>query len=229
MSSILKGRLKGFFGVRLDYRPADRDFLKERGEWKIKEITIMRKPVEQYVKTILNVISLGNFENILKKNFDELSHLFLKIKISDETNFLEITLEKNQTIEFNKYDPSKNIGADVFPLKLNGLDTTLNEFLLNGLNSVGKDVFFKYSALNNNCQNFLDILLKANPKPPLANLISVNPGSQEFILQDTTVLKEELSSLSKTLIQKGTDIAAKADIFIHGYGFKFNLQKIGRS
>ena len=43
------------------------DMLKKYGEQKVVEIFICRKPVEKYVKTLLNVISMGKFNSEMKK------------------------------------------------------------------------------------------------------------------------------------------------------------------
>ena len=77
--SKLISRLKAFTGQRLDYRPSDREFLKQYGDWEIIDMSIQRNPIESYVKTLLNVITLGKFQYSIEKHFDELFHLFLKI------------------------------------------------------------------------------------------------------------------------------------------------------
>lgn len=215
-------RIRGLFGARLDYRPVDRDFLKMRGDWLIDDVTIMRIPLDSKIKTALNILSLGKFEDILKKNFDELFHLFLKIKLISPDglkNTLEITLEKNQTIEINKYVESSSKVTDIMKLVLPETKMTLNTFLQNGLDSVGKEKYFKYDAIANNCQNFILILLQGTPK-----ILELNPGAEKFVLQDTSSLKNELQDYVKTVISKTTDLAARADVLIHGYGLSFNLK-----
>ncbi len=74
--------------------------MKKYGEQKIVEIYICRKPVEKYVKTLLNVVSIGKFNSEMKKyNYDDIYHLFCIMKLSNGEYLLT---KRNQRVSFRK-------------------------------------------------------------------------------------------------------------------------------
>lgn len=85
--------------VRTDYPPDVRKWINEYGEKKITKIVVCRKPVQKYIKTVLNGIALGKFnKNIGSLNYDDLFHLYIYMTI-DGKNFI---LEKNEVIQVTK-------------------------------------------------------------------------------------------------------------------------------
>ena len=53
-------------GYRLDYPPSSRKVLKEFNQCFIKAIYVFRKPVQAFVKPVLNAISIGQFGELLQ-------------------------------------------------------------------------------------------------------------------------------------------------------------------
>ena len=208
--SGIKSRFRALEGVRLDYRPVDRKFIGENKDAIITEMTVYRTPVQSYVKKLANVLTLGKFGEIMSKHYDEIYHLFLRIKLS---NGKDITLEKNQTIEINNFDPKRdtNEGTEKLPLKLPP-DLTFGKFLENGLAITTPDIYFRYNPISTNCQQYLTVLLKGS------GIDTLNPEAATFIFQNMKHLREGLSSFQKTVFKGITDLAAVADVAIHGYG-----------
>ena len=216
-------RFRALTGTRLTYRPVDREFIKNYGNWIITEMNVMRQPVNKNVKTALNFLTLGKFDDLVKKDYDEVYHLFLEITLINPTgqltmtqkitgakdSSLKITLEKNQTIEINYYKPRE--GTDSLPLVIpQGM--TLGSLLSNAEKSVSLEEYFRYDPLSTNCQAYIIIVLKAN------GILQMNPKAQDFIYQDLGTLKAELPSYARKIMKGLTDIAGRADVIINGYG-----------
>ena len=79
--NAIKSRLRAFQGVRLDYSPSIREFLQSNSESIISGLIVYRAPVDAYVKTLANIVSLGKFKQLLDKSYDEVYHLFMKIDL----------------------------------------------------------------------------------------------------------------------------------------------------
>lgn len=76
-----------------------REFLNKYGEKEITSIIICRTPVEKYVKTALDVLSLGKFsKNIERLSYDTVFHLYIYVVIGNET----FIMEKNEIITITK-------------------------------------------------------------------------------------------------------------------------------
>jgi len=219
-------RFRALTGTRLTYRPTDREFIKSYKDWIITEMAVMRQPVDKNVKTALNFLTLGKFDDLVKKDYDDVYHLFLEITIKSPTGQLtlfqkatgakdssiKITLEKNQTIEINYY--KQRDGTDSLPLVIPA-NMTLGTLLGNAEKSVPVEEYYRYDPLTNNCQSYIMIILKAN------GILELNPKAKDFVYQDLGTLKAELPSYAQTIMRGLTDIAGRADIALHGYGLKF--------
>lgn len=76
-----------------------KDFIQKYGDKDITSIIICKTPVEKYVKTALNVISLGKFnKNIQDLSYDNIFHLYIYVVIGNET----FIMEKNEIITITK-------------------------------------------------------------------------------------------------------------------------------
>jgi hypothetical protein len=218
--SIVSGitsRAQALKGVRLDYRPKDRKFIAENGDAIITEISVYRTPVESYVKTLANVLTLGKFGEILKSKYDDIYHLYLRIKLS---NGKDITLEKNATIEINPFKASRDTNAGSEKLELDiPANLTFGEFLKNGQAITTPDAYFRYDPISTNCQQYLTILLKGS------NIERLNPDANDFIFQDMSHLRNGLTTFQKKLFKGVTDLAGVADVAFHGAGLKKRRMK----
>ena len=186
------------------FNPTIEKLLKQYGDKQIEMITIYKKPIKSYIKTILNTLSLGQLDKNLKEaKYDKLFHLYMVFKISDYEN---IFIEKNERInikeintKFDYHIPQRVIN------NINNL--TINQMLNNTINMIGKDNFFIYKSHSWNCQNFIMNVLKSN------NLL--NQELSDFILQDTKKIFYNMGYI-KPISDIITDTAASINIIKEG-------------
>jgi hypothetical protein len=62
---------------------------------------IHRKPVDKILKDVINVISLGKFENY-KKTYDEVFHLSVIFEVEKDGNKVYLMTEKRPNIYWSK-------------------------------------------------------------------------------------------------------------------------------
>jgi hypothetical protein len=185
------------------FKPDDRKLLLALGDKPIAHITICRKPISNNIKSLLNILSLGQFEkNLNDSEYDKLFHLFLQIKLSTGQN---IVLEKNERVNLqsiNKIDNETETLDVTFNNKL-----TLNTLINNTINNIGNENFYIYKSHSWNCQNFVMNILNSNGL--------LNENNKHFILQDTEQLFKKLGYL-KYISDKLTDVAAIGNVVYHG-------------
>lgn len=207
-------RLRGLVDQRLDYRPKDREFIATHKDWIIIEpMTIMREPVQKYLKTFINFLTLGKFQDVLERHYDDVFHLFLimTLKSPDGSRIEQISIEKNQTIEINPYSKRDDSKAEKFPLVIpEGM--RFGNFLDKARASTSEDTYFRYDPLSYNCQAYIKILLDAN------GILKLNPTAKDFLYQDMSELRNALPEYAKKVMRGITNLAGSADVLIHGYG-----------
>ena len=197
----VKEKVKEVFSPRNGYNNKSSSVIKQVGNQKIRNIIVVRAPIEKFIKTALNAITLGKFkESLAKTPYDDLYHLSLNIQIEDNSI---ITIEKNEVINIQKgaktYKNSEKMNVD-----LKNKDITLNEFLEAGYKNAGNDSkYFQYDAFNNNCQNYIMYLLNGSGLS--------TPEIKKFVLQDITKLIEETPDYAKKIASLTTDVAGVAD------------------
>lgn len=172
------------------------------GNLVVENYTLKRSPVASAIVSLINIISLGSIQKkINRSNYDTLFHLFIEFKINDT---LKINLEKNERMnmtvneKYRENTQSKEI--------LNTESKTINEILENTRLYMG-DLFYTYSASQNNCQDFIASIIKSN-----------NIGDQtdlEFIKQDTETLFKNKSYLSK-ISDTVTNLAGSSNTIFSG-------------
>lgn len=127
-----------------------------------------RSVVEQYEKfkiiammvhrKVIGSQKLVDKLNLLKnKPYDELFHLFLVVTLE---NGIMLRIEKNATI--NIFILSNSVSDDKIQIYKINKNLTLGNMLKNTENHMGTNKYYQYSAINNNCQMFLDNILKSN-------------------------------------------------------------------
>lgn len=181
--------------------PDGRKLLEQIANEEIKTIDIVRTPLSSFTKTFLNVISLGQFEKISKKYFDDMFHL--SIWINGKYN-----LEKNEVIAFNQKNPREQ-GSEVKKVQVIPQGITFQTLIEKTKARMG-DKFGKYDAGQNNCQDFITNIFKAN-----------NIGDQsdyDFIKQDTKEIFEKLPAFSKVLGNLATKAGAIWNRLLKGNG-----------
>ena len=144
-------RLKDFtsklLGFSYGFSPKIQARLNNVGNIKIKNIRVIRQPIQSLINVVLNALTLGDYNKVKKDyNYDNLYHL----KIVINFNFV---LEKNERINFDVH--KKSVGEEGINVPLNNNNLTINELINNTYNQMGELKFHKYNAFNNNCQIFI--------------------------------------------------------------------------
>lgn len=189
---------------RNDYQPKARKIIKQFGDKKIREIKIVRQPIQSFINTAFNALTFGQFQKKLEKlEYDKLFHLRMILTLEDNT---QIQLEKNEVINITtKIDKVK--GQEEIQIPLNK-ELTLNK-LLDGGKEILKDKYFSYRAFDNNCQDYQIALLKGSGL--------LTEQAQNFIKQDV----EELATINpylRKIANSLTDLGGKFNEIIHGTG-----------
>jgi hypothetical protein len=176
-----------------------RRILEENGTTEIKSMVIKRSPLSKLLTGAMSAFSLGKFGKRTYKQYDELFHLFCEVKLVDGKVFL---IEKNERINIEtKRRRSEKIEASPITNLSKGL--TMNTLLENTRGKMGIMNFFQYSAVNNNCQDFIMALLQSN------NLGDEN--TYKFVKQDTETLFKRLPYLQKFAVQVTDNYAYLGD------------------
>ena len=191
---------------RNDYPPKVRKILKDYGQEIVGELTLKRTPVSGLLTGALSLFSLGKFGKRMDKSFDELFHLFLEITTQSGKRF---SAEKNEVIVI-EMNPKKRDKTEIKEVTNNlPQNLTIQEMLDKTKEAMGTENFFRYSAVDKNCQDWLLNIFRAN-----------NIGDEtdlKFIKQDTKQLFKDLPYLAK-LTNAVTDLGAKVNVITEGAG-----------
>lgn len=182
--------------------PSGRQLLSDIGDEEIKTIDIVRTPLSSFTKTFLNIISLGQFEKISKKYYDEMFHLSLWING-------KYNLEKNEVVKFNRENPKKS-NSQVKSVSVIPAGITIQQLIDNAIKRMGKENFSNYDAERLNCQNFVLNVLDGS------NIGDKSDG--EFIFQDASKIFQELPEYSKVLGKVSVKLGAIFNRLMYGEG-----------
>lgn len=184
--------------------PKVRAFLDKHGEDVVYNLKAHRKPIQNSVKELLNYVSFGSLKNAVNSlGYDKLFHLSLIIND-------KYYVEKNDVINTG-YTSDKLFDGEIINIPLNGKSYTIRQMLDNTAIQMGNN-YGSYNAKNNNCQVFLDSILKANGYG--------NNTSSTFINQDTVELFEKMPSYVEKISNIATSGAARFNRLIQGEGIK---------
>ena len=203
------GRVRSFITGDRGYKPLIQKLLTQYGDKQITGITIIREPIKQYVNILTNIITLGEIDKYKNTyNINELFHLYMIVSLNDGSF---IRVEKNEEIDIEKVNSIPQLDSKfVYVCKLPSNNLTLNILLNKTLNTIGQARYFKYDALNNNCQNYLYNILSTN------GFNSINPDMKQFIIQDLTQLANKLGDTSKDIMNGLTNIKKRINIITGG-------------
>jgi len=183
-------------------QPSARKLLEQVGNEEIKTLEIVRTPLSSFTKGFLNVISLGQFDKISKKYYDEMFHLSLWING-------KYNLEKNEVVYFNTKNP-KQSNSQVKEVKNIPAGITIQQLIDNAKKRMGNENFSNYDAEKLNCQNFLINVLDGS------NIGDKADG--DFIFQDATKIFKELPEFAKVLGKASVKLGAIFNRLIYGEG-----------
>ena len=166
--------------------------LKTYGNTQIESITICRHPINSMIKKALEIVSWSTIQ------YDQLFHLSIVFNGN-------ILLEKNSVINMS-VNPNFKPDTETISVHVPS-NMTINQFIQNGLNHMGPDKFFTYSAYDNNCQVFIMNLLHANGIQ--------DSDADNFIKQDTESIFSSNPTLRR-LTNNVTDINGRAHELMGG-------------
>lgn len=195
---------KALKGPRLDKAPPKvRSFLEKNGDNIIKKMWVCRSPIKSGIEKVANWLTNGNYEeNKAKLGYDKMYHLFLLMELDNGKTF---RIEKNEVLNVQK---TNDKGQDNIEIPINK-EITINSLFENGEKSHKPKNFYAYDSINNNCQMFVESLLKGSHL--LTNEL------KSFILQDVDKL---VPKVVQKLAKGATDLAGVIDILKHGEGRK---------
>lgn len=169
-----------------------RQFLKAHGAEVITKLEITRTPIDNVAKGLLNVLTLGKWDEIKKKaEVDKLFHTALRI---NDKYYLEKTAIPNLKVG----SPVITDETESLVIPVGRKAYTIAGLVEAGMKELGED-YYTYDGFKNNCQNFIAGHLRG------VGLLS--EGIQSFLKQDIKRLIEETPSFSQWLGRKITDIA----------------------
>lgn len=229
--SVLRTRVKDVSkGIRKDkYPPSARRTISKYSNWVIDDMTIRRDPIQSFINTAFNLLTLGKWDEVKRKyNYDKLFHLglILKLKNPNTGEIVPIIVEKNEVINIG---PIKKLDKDTQTLELPKPSLTIS--LLTFLNNAEQNMpnYFMYDAFVNNCQDFILGLLKYNDL--------LTDEARVFIKQPVDKLLVDLPSYIKPVAKNITDLGGLANVVLEGEGkkklekksqkFEKQLEKIG--
>jgi hypothetical protein len=131
-----------------EYTKSSNQVLKNYGNEIIQKITIFRQPLNSFYLFVANRLAKH-------ENYDKLFHLYIIVNTSKGN----VLIEKNETINITNHIKN-NKDTDKFEIN-NFPKITINQLLENTKKIMGKN-YFSYSAKNNNCQDFIINILRAN-------------------------------------------------------------------
>ena len=192
-------------GKRLGYSPKVRAFLAEHGSKTLEGMRIRRDPIRSMLHTAINAITLGRWAEARKKYaYDKVFHLGLEFSLKDGPTSVA---EKNEVIYVG---PSSPLREDTETMEIGDPGAVTLQQLLDNTQRLMGDRYFTYAAFENNCQDFIIAILRAN------NLWT--PARNDFVKQPLEGVIKELPSYTGRLANVATDLAAVADVAIQGRG-----------
>lgn len=205
-------------GKRKGLSPSFKRMLKQHGDKDIVQISIVRKPVQKVLTSIINLITLGKFNQQMKTlNYDQVYHLSAILKLSDGA---ALFLEKNAVPELKPV--SGNVEGEKLDVNMKK-PIKLRQFVEKTYDRIGEREFVDYTAENLNCQKFI--------LSHLQTFDLANKKIESWIRQDAAQLLSKDPNVYKAL-KAVTDLGALADV-LQGRGIsegvgKFILELLGR-
>lgn len=170
-------------------------FLKKNGAEKITSLEVARAPVQAMLTKLLDFISGGKFSEGQKDaDIDRFFHLYLIVNN-------KYRVEKNQLLKISDYSEPKEEEKMKVSVPSN---TSIFDFITMPAQSNPKDFYENYSAITNNCQDFVMKIL---------NYFNLSNSSiSSFVKQPLEKLAKKLEGTGTEEIAKGiTDLGATID------------------
>jgi len=191
-------------------RPKSRKLLSQVSQEPITSLEVVRTPIESYINTVLNAISLGKFTQAVQSlGYDKLFHLSLFINKKYVFHKIEVL---TFDVAPNNLITSK---SEVQNVPLPSTAPTIGELIEKTKQYMGDNKFTSYSAVTNNCQDLVLSTLQAN------NLL--NSQLQTFIKQDAEGIFKKLPNFVGKFTEAVTDVAGRFNRLVEGEGTNFGF------
>jgi hypothetical protein len=189
---------KDFFSPRLDdYNNKTKEIVKQYGGDTITKATIYRKPVDKWIPQVLNAVSLGKWNQAVKKaGYDKFFHLSLIVVCKGEP----LNVEKLDVVSIKANDVPTGDTVETQEVPLENKSFTLFQMLEKARADVGDKAFFEYDSFQNNCQSFVSYLLKGQ------GLYSEE--AKAFVYQPIQQIVDDMPDYVKKFQRGLTDISA---------------------
>ena len=160
---------------------------------------VYRAPIAGIFTKIANALTNGGLKKKQEKlGYDDIYHLSLRMQLRKDKSVQIIKLEKNETVQINISSFAADPGQKTQYAFINRpINETLKEFYEKGRAAYLDDrEFFGYDSINNNCQQFMNTMLKANgiSSPQLTEFIMQD--SMELLGRDFPALREIMSGIT---------------------------------
>ena len=170
----------------------------------VRDMMVVRTPVQEYVCHLMDVITIGKYSEVLENSpYDGMFHLSLLIN-------MRYKLEKNEVITLSDNGANYGVpeGSETMAVHLPcGIDVSppirVRRLLHNARDCMGHVRFSNYCAATNNCQDFILAVLDSNDLS--------SPALVDFIKQDANEIFGKLPSHAPIVAEKLTDVAAICD------------------
>ena len=188
-----KIQLKYFFD---SHKKISNTVLDKYGDFPVKKIYLLRRPVPLYLRVILDIITCKSYSNQLnnyRKTFKDYDfypmHTYIIVEVKLKNKLRKwIAIEKFNAVDITPYF-IYSYNEDIMELKLNKKDKfTINKILTLTKENMGSSLFYNWHFYNNNCQKFI-----------LKILESINKKSsryEKFIYQEKFTETVKFSELS---------------------------------
>ncbi len=205
-------RTVGFFTGRDGPGPQMRKVLEEDGNIKINEAWVSRKPVFAKLEALATLVSNSEYDRAKEElNYDKMFHLSLVVHLENDKYF---KIEKNEEVEISQDGgPPQNKGEHEKVMPVPGIsnqDLTMNDLINRGEQAAGKSDFWSYDPVTNNCQVFVQTLLKAS------GLLTSQLNN--FIIQNVAAVFKTLPSWSQTIVNNLPNFKKRLNILFRGVG-----------
>jgi hypothetical protein len=167
--------------------------LQKKGGDKIVGMFIVRRPIENYVKKLLDVATLGQIDTAIKQSGvrDKLLHIFLVIN--------GYIYELNEQLELGRKQYSKQGNDELIRIEPTP-DLTIQELLDKAKSTMG-DKFYDYDPFKNNCGQWVQGVLRSNGimKQEYTTFINQNVSQIAKKLGFTTTVVEAITDTGSLL------------------------------
>lgn len=196
-------RLKTLFSGKLrdNFPPKSRKVIEAYQNEPIISARACRKPLSDKLMTVINLVKRKNQKRGL--THDKFFHLALHLTTAKGTIIIEKRQVLNVEKERRKRTPEGDKSIDCTPVDLNGQQVTLAQIIERTLKHMGEKRFFHYESVSNNCQVFVESIIKANG-------FGADMG---FIKQD---VKSLFSDFVSKIGEKGTNLLNRINLLVYG-------------